>query len=226
VNISSRSALRASAALVLLCAASARAAVALEAAAAAEAARSIAGPGALAGISVAALSAPAPLALAAPSADVLRLGLPSPAPLAAHLEALRALPGAVAVSAERAPFDTTNIRVVFDSLDSLRAGRDAYADKIEYESRLVAGRERMAAALGLPKDAPMSDLTTGYARMLARMEGVRRVLYGVYEHGDAYFDLAANTREQALVPIERDRHPFQLGAQPVLRDAPRHAVQF
>jgi hypothetical protein len=72
----------------------------------------------------------------------------------------------------------------------------------------------------------MSDLTTGYARMLARMEGVRRVLYGVYEHGDAYFDLAANTREQALVPIERDRHPFQLGAQPVLRDAPRHAVQF
>jgi hypothetical protein len=184
------------------------------------------GPAAAVGLAAPAFLAPSVPALSAPALDALPPTLPPSAPLAAHLEALRALPGAVAVDVSPAvPFGGADVRVVFADLASLRAGRDAMADRVEYRSRLVAGRERMARALGLPQDAPIEGLVAGYARLLERMDGVRRVLTGVYEHGDAYFDLTADARAQALAPIERDRHPFQVGGQAELKGAPGHALR-
>ncbi len=173
-----------------------------------------------------ALLAPSAVALSAPSLEALPPALP-PAALSAHLDALRALPGAVSVAVEPSvPFGVADVTVSFKDLDSLRAGRAATADRVEYRTRLVPERERMARELGLPPDAPTEALAAGYARVLERMDGVSRVLTGFYAHGDAYFDLTADTQEQARAPVDRDKHWHQINGQAVLKDAPGHAIRF
>lgn len=180
----------------------------------------------------AALVAPALPSFAA--ASLPQSALPAaPAPtLAEHLDFLLAQPGALSAAVSEKSWEIGKpVTVVFADLESLRAAREAAAGHLEYWSRLLPKNETMADALGLPHDAPTQVLVEGYARQLAAVEGVRRVLTGSYERGGIYFDAMFDDRATADAVHARlgtpsHQIPVQAIGREILKGLPPHPVTF
>jgi len=170
------------------------------------------------------LSAP----LTAPAADARPpLAAPAQAVLDAHLNFLRALPGARSVAVSPRSWEIGRpVDVVFNDLESLRAGRAAAADRLEYWSRVLPDRDKAAQAAGLPADAPAESVDAAYARLLERMEGVTRVLTGAYDFGARYFDVSFRDQASAEAFMERERVPHQASGRPALKGLEPHPVTF